>query len=65
MGYFKRSWRINDREWSFLMSLDRGGSNELYNLKDDPFEKQNLLSNNFGKATELELKLRRFVADLR
>jgi len=65
MGYFKRAWRINNREWSFLLNFYKNQSTELYNLKNDPEEKRNLISENPQKATELELSLRKFVADLR
>jgi arylsulfatase A-like enzyme len=65
MGYFKRSWRINDKEWCFHMNLDKGRENELYNLKQDPGEKKNLLEEEPTKAMELELELRRFTASLR
>jgi len=65
MGYFKQAWRINDREWSFIMSLDKKTPNELYYLREDPGEKQNILAGNARKAMELELVLRKFVANLR
>lgn len=65
MGYFKQAWRINDREWSLIMSLDKKTPNELYYLKEDPGEKRNILAGNAGKAMELELVLRKFVANLR
>lgn len=65
MGQFKRAWRVNDREWSFILNLDRDNSRELYNLKDDPGEKQDLFSVKPQKAMELELELRRFVSGLR
>ena len=65
MGQFKRAWRINDREWSLLLNLDKDNSKELYNLREDPGEKQNLISVKPQKAMELELELRRFVSGLR
>jgi arylsulfatase A-like enzyme len=65
MGYFKRAWRINDREWSFLLNFGKNKSPELYNLKEDPTEQKNLISEKTEKAVELELALRRFVSDLR
>jgi arylsulfatase A-like enzyme len=65
MGYFKQAWRINDREWSFILNFDANNSTELYNLKSDPEEKRNLIAENPQEATELELALRRFVATLR
>jgi arylsulfatase A-like enzyme len=65
MGYFRQAWRINDREWSFILNFDANNSTELYNLKSDPEEKRNLIAENPQEATELELALRRFVATLR
>lgn len=65
MGYFKQAWRINDREWSFILNFNGNNSTELYNLKSDPEEKRNLIAENPQEAIELELALRRFVATLR
>lgn len=65
MGHFKRNWRISNQEWAYILSFDKGNSNELYNLKEDPGEQQNLISKNPQKAMELELELRRFVSELR
>ena len=65
MGYFKRTWRVSDKNWSFVLSLEKGRPNELYNLKEDPGEKKNLVEKERQKAMELELELRRFVANLR
>jgi len=65
MGYFKQTWRVSDKEWNFILDLRKGKSNELYNLKDDPGEQKNLISENPDKAMELELELRRFVSGLR
>jgi arylsulfatase A-like enzyme len=65
MGYFKRTWRVSDKKWSFVLSLEKGRPNELYNLQEDPEEKKNLVETEKQKAMELELELRRFVANLR
>ncbi len=64
MGYFKQSWRITDQEWSFHMSL-MGKPSELYNLKNDPMEQENLIEKETVKAMEMELELRKFVASLK
>jgi arylsulfatase A-like enzyme len=64
MGYFKQSWRVTDQEWSFHMSL-MGKPNELYNLKSDPMEQVNLVEKEPVKALEMELELRKFVANLK
>jgi arylsulfatase A-like enzyme len=65
MGYFKRTWRVSDKNWSFVLSLEKARANELYNLQEDPGEKKNLVEKEKTKAMELELELRRFVANLR
>jgi arylsulfatase A-like enzyme len=65
MGYFKQAWRINDHDWSFMMYLDNKRPSELYHLKEDPLEKSNVIDQNPTKAMELELELRKFVANLR
>lgn len=64
MGYFKQSWRITDEEWSFHLSL-MGKPSELYNLKRDPGEQINLADKEPVKAQEMELELRKFVANLK
>jgi arylsulfatase A-like enzyme len=65
MGVFKQAWRVNDYDWSYILNFGKGKTSELYNLKDDPQEKNNLVDDNRQKAMELELDLRRFVAGLR
>ena len=64
-GHFKRNWRVSDHEWAFTLNFDKGKENELYNLKGDPLEQDNLISSDATKAMELELELRRFVASLK
>ncbi|UCE38876.1 MAG: sulfatase [Thermoplasmata archaeon] len=64
-GHFKRNWRVNDHEWNFTLNFDKGKENELYNLKEDPLEQNNLVEREATKAMELELELRRFVASLK
>ncbi len=54
-----------DDELSYILNFGKGKTSELYNLKDDPQEKNNLVDDNMQKAMELELDLRRFVAGLR
>jgi hypothetical protein len=65
MGQFRRAWRVNDRQWSFILNFDKNNSRELYNLREDPGEKEDLISVKHQKAMELELELRRFVSGLR
>jgi arylsulfatase A-like enzyme len=65
MGYFTRTWRVSDHDWSFTLGIEKGRGNELYNLREDPREKKNLVTAEKQKAMELELELRRFVSKLR
>lgn len=65
MGHFKRNWRVSSQEWAFILNFDKGKANELYHLKEDAAEQNNLISENPQKAMELELELRRFVSGLR
>jgi len=65
MGYFKRCWRVNDYDWSFLLNFDKGKENELYDMNADPEMMSNIIEENPAKANELELDLRRFVAGLK
>ncbi len=64
-GHFKRNWNIRNHEWTFTLNFDKGVENELYNLKEDPGEQNNLVESNRQKTMELELELRRFVASIR
>jgi hypothetical protein len=64
-GHFKRNWAVLDHDWKFILNHDKGKSNELYNLKDDPEEQNNLSKEEVGKAESLELELRRFVSNLK
>ena len=64
-GHFKRNWRVSDHEWAFTLNFDKGKEDELYNLKEDPLEQDNLINKEPTKAMELELELRRFVAGLK
>jgi len=65
MGHFKRNWAITDGVWKFILNFDKGKANELYYLKGDTEEKNNLINEDLHKGRELELELRRFVAGLR
>ncbi len=65
MGYFKQAWRISNKEWCFILNLLKGSRPELYCLASDPGEQENLVAKETTKAMELELELRKFVAELR
>ena len=62
MGHGKRNWRVSNQEGAFTLNVDKGKANELYNLREDPEEKKDLISEHPQKAMELELELRRFGA---
>ena len=64
-GHFKRNWMVCNHEWKFVLNFDKGKENELYNLKEDTGEHNNLINENTEKAMELELELRRFIANLK
>lgn len=56
-GYHESLHRcIRDKEWSFILRPD-GEQSELYNLKDDPKEKKNLIDNHPEKAKEFISRL--------
>jgi len=69
IGIYNRSWAIKDYEWSYMFWFEdkvyhENKPPELYNLKDDPTEQNNLIDKEPGIAKDLDLKLRKFVADL-
>lgn len=56
-GYHESIHRcIRDKEWSFILRPE-GDKNELYNLKDDPREKKNLIDKHSEKAKEFISRL--------
>lgn len=56
----KRSIRTADG-WKFILTLETG-TEELYNLREDPGEKRNLTSDEPAKAEDLRQKLRRHIS---
>jgi arylsulfatase A-like enzyme len=64
MGYYGRQWTIRNHEWSYHLPIDGSKPPELYNMKKDPEEHENLLDERKDIAKELELNLRTFVDDL-
>ncbi len=59
---FKRSLRTADG-WKFIYSMDTE-DRELYNLKKDPYETNNLVEGEKNKACELEEKLFKWLQSL-
>lgn len=63
------TWRasraIRTREWKFIKTIDKGlydmPPKELFNLREDPAEKHNLINEKQGVADELELRMTRWV----
>lgn len=63
-GFYRSAWSIRDEEWKYILWLD-GRKPELYNLRKDRHEQKNLIEEDPRRADELELTLRRFVANLK
>lgn len=58
----KRGIRTADG-WKFILTLDTG-QKELYNLKKDPGEKNNVIEDNARLAFDLEAKVRNHIKDM-
>ena len=71
IGHYQQSWRISDREWCYIKWLDDNILNkskdapELYNIKDDPTEQNNIIDQHKDVAADLDEKLETFVKKLR
>jgi len=65
-GYYKQSWRIMTKEWSFNHYMNQKKySDELFDRINDHAELKNVIEENPDVRNELELKLRRFMGSLR
>ena len=70
MGWFNRSWAIRDGDWKYIMYTSPNfvytgkDKNELFNLKEDPDELNNLYDEEPELVNRLELQLRRFIDNL-
>ncbi len=69
MGWFNRSWAIRDGDWKYIMYgpnfvYTGKDKNELFNLREDPEELDNLYDEEHELVDSLELELRRFVHSL-
>ena len=64
-GHYNREWYARTERWSYLLPLDEGREAELYDRRDDPEEKRNVIEENPEVAKGLELSLYRFVQSLR
>lgn len=49
-------WAVRTDKWKFIRNT-HDGTEELYNLEDDPLEEKNLIQQNSEKASELRNKL--------
>jgi len=68
-GHYNRSWSTRDGDWKYIHWLPGApqtrGKPELYNLRDDPKEKHNLIDEEPKTARALDTKLRKFVESLK
>ena len=69
MGWFNRSWAIRDGDWKYIMygpnfAYTGKDKPELFNLREDPDELNNLIDEEPELADKLELRLRRFIHSL-
>ncbi len=64
MGQFGKVWRVSNKKWCFILFWSDRES-ELYDLENDPEQKNNVAGRNPQVAMALELELRRFVTSLR
>lgn len=63
-GHHDRQWSIRNHEWAYLLNIDGSAEPALYHRPTDPTEQENVLDSHPDIAAELELALRRWVADL-
>jgi len=64
IGHFRQSWTIRNLEYSFHLFVDNSKPPELYDLKNDPGEKNNIIDREKTVAEELEKILREFVGEI-
>lgn len=64
IGHFKQSWTIRDLNYSFHLFLEDSRQSELYNLRVDPGEKNNIIDREPEVAGELERRLKDFASDI-
>lgn len=64
IGHYGRQWSIRNHEWSYHLTIDGSKPPELYNVKRDPGEQENLISDETDAAKDLELELRNFVDNI-
>lgn len=55
-------WAVRTDEWKFIRNI-HDGTEELYSLKDDPQEENNVITKFPDKAVELRLELERIASD--
>lgn len=64
IGHHDRQWTVRTHEWSYHLPIDRSKPPELFNLRRDLGEHENLADDDTDLAKELELNLRTFVDDI-
>lgn len=64
IGHYKQSWTIRNLDYSFHLFIDGSKKSELYNLKTDPWEKDNIIEKEPQIAEELERVLKNFVDEI-
>lgn len=64
IGHYGRQWNIRNHEWSCHLAIDGSKPPELYNVKRDPREQENLIGDETEIAKDLELELRSFVDNI-
>ena len=57
-------WSIRTEDWSYFLPLKDERKPELYNRKEDPSEKKNIVKEHRDVADTLELTLRRFADEV-
>lgn len=65
-GHFRQQWAAYTQDWAYLLTLNTTErSPELYNRRVDLAQRHNVVEDERAIARDLELELRRFVAQLR
>jgi len=62
LGGLPEARTVTDEEWSLICS-PRGRPSELYNLKDDPQQKVNVIADNLGVAATMQQALIEFMKE--
>ncbi len=63
-GWHNRQWSIRTEEWAFFLDVGAGLPHRLYHRQQDPAEREDLVAREPDVADRLELRLRRFAAQV-